>query len=313
MNKGFSFVWFFWGCFFPMAIYAQEEQELDVEQSAEVFLEAYSDDFQENFFEGLKQKGIQNYDRAITYFLECKRLQPENKVVAFELAKSHLLDKELILAQEYALEAVNGNPENYWYAETLTDVVEARKSALEAVTGELPWNNTVLRGNMAEIYFYKGNYQTAKSIVTGLKGASSYERLQHRIFDSIAKQELEKEAVPAAVAVANNGDMSGMEAYKTELKAFMLGGDNVQLILQSAEEAMELFPVQPYFYYANGYGLNRTQKHEEAIEMLETALDFLIDDVPLENAIYEELAKGYTGLDDPAKANMYLSKIKPGF
>jgi len=34
----------------PIASNAQEEQEINVEQSAEVFLEEYSDDFQENFF-----------------------------------------------------------------------------------------------------------------------------------------------------------------------------------------------------------------------------------------------------------------------
>ena len=51
--------------------YAQEEQE-----SAEVYLEEYTDEFQENFFEALKQKGIQNYDRAVDLFLKCKQLEP---------------------------------------------------------------------------------------------------------------------------------------------------------------------------------------------------------------------------------------------
>lgn len=313
MKKLFFLVFIFWGCLFPMGNYAQEEQELDVEQSAEVFLEAFSDDFQENFFEGLKQKGIQNYDRAITYFLECKRLQPENKVVAFELAKSYLLDKDLVLAQEYALEAVNGNPENYWYAEILTDIVEARKSVLDGVTGELPWSNTELRGNMAEIYFNRGNYQIAKSIVQGLNGSKAYDKLEHRILDSIAKQEIKKDIIPAAITKENSVELSGVEQYKTRIKTFLNNQGNLALLLQISEEATELFPTQPYFYYAQGYGLNRSQKHTDAIEMLETALDFLIDDVALENALYKELANAYTALNNTAKATMYLSKIKPGF
>lgn len=313
MKKIFFLVFIFWGYFFPMVNYAQEEKELDVEQSAEVFLEAYSDDFQENFFEGLKQKGIQNYDRAITYFLECKRLQPENKVVAFELAKSHLLDKEPILAQEYALEAVNGNPENYWYAETLTAIVEARKSVLDGVTGELPWDNTVLRGNMSKIYFDRGNYQTAKSILKGLEGLKLYDKLEQRILDSIAKQEIKKETIPAAITEENNMELSGVDHYKTRISTFLNKQGNLELLLQISEEAIELFPTQPYFYYALGYGLNRSQKHTDAIEMLETALDFLIDDVALENTTYQELATAYTALDNTAKANMYRSKIKPGF
>ncbi|MEP1982646.1 MAG: hypothetical protein ABJJ07_03210 [Maribacter dokdonensis] len=73
---------------------------------------------------------------------------------------------------------------------------------------------------------------------------------------------------------------------------------------------MESFPSQPYFYYANGAALNSIQKHKDAIEILEGALDYLIDDIPLENAIYKELVKAYTATNNTSKANMYLSKIK---
>jgi len=65
--------------FVPTSCYAQEKpSEINIEDSAEVFLEEYSDDFEEAFFEALKQKGIENYDRAINLFLECKRLDAKN-------------------------------------------------------------------------------------------------------------------------------------------------------------------------------------------------------------------------------------------
>lgn len=82
------------------------------------------------------------------------------------------------------------------------------------------------------------------------------------------------------------------------------------MLLKTTEEAMESFPSQPYFYYANGAALNSIQKHKDAIEILEGALDYLIDDIPLENAIYKELVKAYTATNNTSKANMYLSKIK---
>jgi len=70
--------------------YAQEQEDdkLDVEESAEVFLEEYTDEFQEKFFEALKQKGIHNYDRAIDLLLECKELKPDNSAINHELAKA---------------------------------------------------------------------------------------------------------------------------------------------------------------------------------------------------------------------------------
>lgn len=313
MKKVFFLLMVMIGYLSPFFTYAQEDEQIDIEQSAEVFLEDYSDEFQENFFEGLKQKGIQNYDRAITYFMECKRLEPENKVVAFELAKSHLLEKELLLAEEYALEALKGNPENYWYAETLTDIVAAKKSNIDRVTSELPWDNGILRENMAKIYFNKGDYEIAKTILSGVIGTKKYGNLKKRILDSIAKQDIQKEPVSFSVSAENNKEMNAMEQYKMKINGLMGNDVLSSSILQLSEEAMESFPVQPYFYYANGYALNRTNKYREAIEVLETALDYLINDIPLENMIYKELVDAFTAIDDPVKADSYKRKIKPGF
>lgn len=293
--------------------YAQENQTIEIEQSAEVFLEEYSDTFQENFFEGLKQKGIRNYDRAITYFLECKRLQPQNTVVSFELAKFHLYDKQLILAQEYALEAVNGEPENYWYAETLVNVVEARKSILNEVKGELPWNNVELRSNLAEIYFLKKDYIMAQSVLKGLKATKSNDRLEQRIKDSLQTQTKKISTLQIPSSQVASEALNSIEDYKIKINELLNTNDDVVTLLAISEEAMESFPSQPFFYYSNGAALNRSQKREDAIEILETALDYVIDDIALENKIYKELANAYTAINNTSKANMYLSKIKPGF
>ncbi|MGO4919881.1 tetratricopeptide repeat protein [Maribacter spongiicola] len=297
-------------CNTPMQSYAQENQELDVEQSAEVFLEEYSDTFQENFFEGLKQMGIRNYDRAITYFLECKRLQPQNTVVSFELAKFHLYDKQFVVAQEYAIEALNGEPENYWYAETLVNVVDARKSVLEEVKEELPWDNVVLRGNLAEIYFLKEDYVTAKSILKSVKNSKKYQYLEHKITDSIAKQQEKPTTVIVSKKAENTIDLSSTDGYKVKIEGLLASAGNHDELLHLTEDAIERFPSQPYFYYANGVALNLLNEHTDAIDILETALDYLIDDIPLENNIYKELATSYMATDNTSKANMYLSKIK---
>ena len=93
------------------------------EESAELYLEDYKDEFQEVFFEALKQKGIENYDKAINLFLDCKRLEPENTVVDYELAKVYLLENNYVSALEYSLESVVSEPENYWYLNMLIDIL----------------------------------------------------------------------------------------------------------------------------------------------------------------------------------------------
>ena len=48
-----------------------------------------SDEFQENFFEALKQKGIENYEKAILSLEKCLQIDPNSAVVYFELGKNY--------------------------------------------------------------------------------------------------------------------------------------------------------------------------------------------------------------------------------
>jgi tetratricopeptide (TPR) repeat protein len=103
-----------------------------------------------------------------------------------------------------------------------------------------------------------------------------------------------------------------LEVYKIRIAA-LTRAQTFPTLQETAEEALESYPSQPDFYYALGYALNQRGKYEEAIEPLETGLDYLIDDVSLANKIYRELADAHTALGDAVKANTYLRKIKPGF
>ena len=315
--KGLSFLGYmvFLGVLLgPNLFYAQEDQEIEVEESAEVFLEDYSDEFQENFFEGLKQKGIQNYDKAINALLKCKRLEPDNIVVSHELAKTYFLDKKYIQSQEYAVESVSGDPENYWYLNTLITTTSEQGISTDSFKGSIPWNNEILQKNLATIYFKDGKLEDALKTVKGLGNESSVKLLEQKITDSILKKSEIKEniAVNTTKDLDANPEVRNLEQLKDSINGLMMINDTTTL-LQVSEEAMENYPSQPYFYYANGYALNRNEDYEGAIEMLETALDYLVNDVPLANKIYKELSDAFVATDNPSKANMYLSKIKPGF
>lgn len=299
-------------CVSPGHAYAQEENEIDVEESAEVFLEDYSDDFQENFFEALKQKGIQNYDRAINFLLECKRLQPENKVVAYELAKSYHLDKKNIPAQEYAIEALNSDHENYWYLHTLISILNKQGNNITSLENQIPYENSVLKEHLAQIYFKEGKLEAALKVLKTLRSSKNTIALEQKINDSLKKKEVKKQTVSYTVSRENTGSNT-IENYKMRIKGLMKMTSGNPLLVELTEEALESYPSQPYFYYSNGYALNRSKKFREAIEVLEAALDYLINDIALANKIYKELSDAYSAISNPSKANMYLSKIKPGF
>lgn len=313
MNNKYILLLFFLGTnFVPALCYAQDKQEIQIEESAEVFLEDYSDDFQENFFEALKQKGIQNYDRAINFLLECKRLQPDNKVVAYELAKNYHLDKKNIPAQEYAIEALNSDPENYWYLHTLNAIVGKQGNTVSSLENEIPYKNDVLKENLAQIYFKDGKLEAALAVLNTLEGSKQRTALEQEINDSLQKKKAKQQTVSYTARV-ENATPNSIANYKMRIKGLMNMTTANLLLVQLTEEALESYPSQPYFYYSNGYALNRSKKYRDAIEVLEAALDYLINDIALANKIYKELSDAYSAMSNPSKANMYLSKIKPGF
>ncbi len=97
----------------PSAFYAQEEPD-DIALA--------TDAFQESFYEALKQKGIDNNDKAITALEKCLEMEPKNPTVYFEMGKNYLAMKNYKKAYESFETASNLNPENKWALVGMYDV-----------------------------------------------------------------------------------------------------------------------------------------------------------------------------------------------
>jgi len=287
-----------------------QDQEINIEDSAEVFLEEYSDAFQENFFEALKQKGIENYDKAINLLLECKLIDSTSHVVDHELAKVYFLEEQYIAAQEYAIAALLSEPTNLWYLNTLVTTIQMQGSSLDQTNLNIPFENNKLKENLALIYFKQKNFQKALNVLADIKKSAFTKDLLTKINDSINNRELKKDK--EEVPVHNEIKANPIEELKAQMTELLVQNKISELVKQS-EEAMENYPSQPYFYYLNGYALNKSAKHKKAVEILEAALDYMLDDVPLLNKIYQELVDAHTALNNSSEANMYLRMIKPGF
>lgn len=307
--RGYIFLLYAGLLLIPIFSYTQEN-ELDMADSAEVFLEEYSDEFQELFFEALKQKGIENYDRAINLFLECKRLEADHGVIDHELAKVFLASKKLPLAQEYGTAALRSLPENYWVLNTLVVIMERQGTYLDVNKHHLPHKNVKLMENLALIYYRQQDYENALKALDGM-GESDFSReLTLKIADSRHKNDpegIEKE-LKSIETVAETNPITD---YISLISGFLEKNSFEEVAVYSLE-AMESFPAHPYFYYAHGVALNRTGQNKEAIAIMESGLDFLLDDQELANKIYGELADANKALGNSSRANMYLSRIKSG-
>ncbi|MCA0958601.1 hypothetical protein LCL86_06080 [Muricauda ruestringensis] len=282
---------------------AQEEQE-----SAEVYLDEYTDEFQENFFEALKQKGIQNYDRAVDLFLKCKQLEPDNSVVDYELAKAYLLDKKYIQAQDYAVAALLSKPEDYWYLDNLLTILDKQGSPIEGIKQRIPYQNEKLRQNMAVSLFRMKKYEEASNVLGSMENSGLKTELTRKINDSLEKGGQMQKVRTVEQRKNGNDPVLQLQATMEQL----ISASNFKKLLSESQEALDTYPLQPYFYYAYGTALNNTGNASKGVEVLLSGLDYLLDDNQLQNKIYKQLSEGYTKIGDTQKANEYLNKINSG-
>jgi tetratricopeptide (TPR) repeat protein len=91
--------------FIPSVLLAQTEPE-DVA--------VVSSEFENNFYESLKQKGIENYDKAIDALEKCLTLEPNNPVVFFELGKNYLAQKKYKDAYDNFEKVTKIDSQNRW-------------------------------------------------------------------------------------------------------------------------------------------------------------------------------------------------------
>lgn len=104
--KRFGIFWLLYGAFLaPNVLLAQDEANNVV---------SMDDGYQGYFFDAIREKSIENYDKAIEILQKCKEIQPENPVTYFELGKNYLAQKKYKEAFENFEITSKMDPKNRW-------------------------------------------------------------------------------------------------------------------------------------------------------------------------------------------------------
>ena len=91
-----------------------------------------------------------------------------------------------------------------------------------------------------------------------------------------------------------------MQAY-TENQQF-------DVLEKKSDNLTQLFPTQPQFYYYAGLANNQLKNYKKAIKVLDSGIDFVVDDDALEINFTIQLGEAYNGLGNAAKKEQYFSK-----
>ena len=408
------------------------------------------DDFEDAFFESLKQKGIENYDKAIIELEKCLKIQPNNATIYFELGKNYLEEKEYKKAYESFEKATKLDSNNRWFWAGMYDVCYETKEFEKAIpiVLKLIEFKKEYKEELVSLYMNTNQFDAALELINELNDQvgklemrniykaqiledPKYRRSERvNLLDQIKKNPKEESNYVALIFLYNkenqeelaqeiakkleleipNSDWAKVSLFKLYLKNndgenavkamnFVLGSlkidqkikhrmlnefllfikdkpqydsdlekavsyfdtDNsvevakelgkfyqnkknwekairfyeIQLkktpdeletallllecytekgdfdvIEKKAENWLQIYPTQPQFYYYQGLALNQKGAFKKAIDVLESGLDFVIDNPQLELNFNIQLGEAYNGLGDLKKKEYYFSKAE---
>ncbi|MEX0997249.1 MAG: hypothetical protein WDZ45_09400 [Flavobacteriaceae bacterium] len=140
----------------------------------------------------------------------------------------------------------------------------------------------------------------------------SEESNNNQVYKQLGSYYLEKEMKAEALQYFKLGLKDNRTDYNL-IKSTLL----LQLDFNKFEEAeelsrksLDLFPSQPFLYLINGVANLNLENTSKAKSMLETGLDFLIDDLQMELDFYLQLSKVHEKEGNASKATEYENKAK---
>lgn len=161
MKKNFLFFLFLVLLGNPALLLAQTEPEQIIPET---------DKFQDYFYESLLQKGIENYDKAITALEQCLKLKPNDATVYFEMGKNQLELKQYDKAYNSFEHATQIDPKNKWFWEGMYEVSVQTKDYNKAIiaVNKLIEFDEIYKEDLTLIYMNTQQFDKALTLINEL-------------------------------------------------------------------------------------------------------------------------------------------------
>lgn len=296
---------------FSLSTHAQDSIPMHADIDEQKLIE-----FQENFFQAITEKAINNPQRAIENLETCNELIPNNKSVLFELSKNYFALNRIPEAIEYVSQALKQEPENLWLLEHLVAVYKRGRDFDNAIDTQLLIAKKYPKKKRQLVYLHLLNEKPKKAI-TVLNELADAKLLSPRLRK--IKERLDKKKPSKVVKNTTKKEIKGdlkeafnqTNSYKTLTELLnKLDKDNNPELLTYSEKGIALYPAQPFVYLMNGKAFIKKKAYKKAVETLQNGIDFVIDDERLENRFYTQLVKAYKALGDTKNATKYQKKLK---
>ena len=136
---------------------AQEQQEPDQVETAATEVE-------NNFYDALKHKSMENYDKAIVSLEQCVLKEAKNPEFYYQLGTNYLALKKYAEAEQNFQKAVDLEPKQRWYWNGLYDVYYQTRAYEKAIpiVEKLVVFDANMKEDLASLYMNTNQFEKAK-------------------------------------------------------------------------------------------------------------------------------------------------------
>jgi len=129
---------------------------------------------EDNFYEALKQRGIENYDKAIVAIQKCLEKEPKNPAFLYELGKNQLDLKNYIDAEISFKNAIEIDNKQRWYWNGLYDIYYQTKDFQKSipVVQKLIEFDPNMREDLVSLYMNTNQKEKALALLKEMQASS---------------------------------------------------------------------------------------------------------------------------------------------
>jgi len=163
------------------------------------------DQLENNFYEAVKQRGIENYDKAIVAIQKCIEKEPKNPSFQYELGKNYLSLKNYVEAENAFKKAVELDNKQRWYWNGLYDVYYQTKDYQKSIpiVEKLIEFDGNMREDLVSLYMNTNQHGKALDLLKDMESksklTSSMEYYKLKIQESNAYSKPQKEQLEEAI------------------------------------------------------------------------------------------------------------------
>lgn len=271
--------------------------------------------FQQFFFKALSEKSITNYQSAIKNLEKCEELLPNRVAVLFELSKNYLLLNKTLEAKRYIQKGLELKPNDIWMLLHLVEIHKKERDFEKAigVQQEIVKMDASKKEALVYLFLQNRDYKGALALINTIASEKGLSLNLRRMKSSLEKRKpnltkIEKPQDLKGLIASFNNSTSSFETLKLLLeKAYK---EDKAIFNTYSKEAISLFPAQPFAYLMRGKSLNYQKSYKKALTILQSGIDFVIDNPNMEADFYEEMSNAYIGIKNNKKATEFRNKAK---